>query len=133
MAEIMYISCLCATLEGSTPPGILANDYLMLPTLLFFVRQMGLYKILGSWMKAALPSICGAVTWNVHYFGHVRSTIPRLVLRFNLKGRIWFDGSPTRHCILSDTVCVWTMISLMPEATTSSAHNDICKIKIVEP
>jgi hypothetical protein len=29
--------CLCATPEGSTPPSILANDYLMLPTLLFFV------------------------------------------------------------------------------------------------
>jgi hypothetical protein len=37
MAEIMYISCLCATPEGSTPPSFLANDYLMLPTLLFFV------------------------------------------------------------------------------------------------
>jgi hypothetical protein len=37
MAEIMYISCLCATPEGSIPPSILANDYLMLPTLLFFV------------------------------------------------------------------------------------------------
>jgi hypothetical protein len=26
-----------ATPEGSTPPSIFANDYLMLPTLLFFV------------------------------------------------------------------------------------------------
>jgi hypothetical protein len=49
IAEIMYISCLCATPEGSTPPGILANDYLMLPTLLFFVILAdGALQILGS-------------------------------------------------------------------------------------